>query len=62
MLSNVKGKITANIDYSEAYSKNEVSQFFNCLPVEDQDELLELMRKMVATNKANKLKGGFETC
>lgn len=62
MLDNVKGTGVTSIDYSEVYSENEVAQFFNCLPVEAQDELLEMMRKMAAANKAKKVKGGFETC
>jgi len=53
MMQNVKGKTEAiNIDYSELYSKNEVAQFFSCLSTEIQDELLSVMREMVAKNKA----------
>ena len=40
------------INYSEVYSINEVAQFFNCLSVEAQDEILAAMREMVAANKA----------
>ncbi len=43
------------IDYSEIYSKNEVAQFFNCLSVEAQDELLAILREMVADNRAKQI-------
>lgn len=39
------------IDYSEMYSENEVAQLFSCLSTETQDELLSVMREMVAKNK-----------
>lgn len=45
-----------SIDYSEVYSKDEVVQFFNCLSPEAQDELLTVMREMVAKNKAKQIR------
>jgi len=44
-------KVTG-IVYSEMYSKHEVAKLFSCLSPEVQDELLSIMRKMVAENKA----------
>lgn len=47
-----KNKTIAKLNYSEIYSNNEAAQFFNCLSTEAQDELLTIMRKMVADNKS----------
>jgi len=57
MIQNVKGKEKVTcIDYSEVYSKGEVAQLFSCLSPEAQDELLAVMREMVAKNKAEQIR------
>lgn len=53
MMKNVnREKMITNIDYLEAYPVNEAAKLFTCLSLELQDELLAIMRKMVAENKA----------
>lgn len=56
MSENIKKNNTiAKFNYSEIYTNNEAAQFFNCLSTEAQDELLTVMRKMVADNKAKQV-------
>lgn len=50
------------IDYSEVYTKDEVAQFFNCLSVKAQDELLAVMREMVAANNAERASQPLMLC
>lgn len=52
MFKNVKGnRINNGIDYSKVYSKNEVAQLFSCISPGVQDELIAVMRQMVANNE-----------
>lgn len=56
MTQNEKGaKKVTGIDYSEVYTANETVQLFNCLSTEAQDEILIIMREMVARNKATQV-------
>ncbi|MDD4401280.1 MAG: hypothetical protein PHI24_05240 [Desulfitobacteriaceae bacterium] len=48
-------------EFDKGYSTGKAAQFFSCLSMEIQDELLSIMREMVKRNNAAKLSDGA-TC
>lgn len=57
MFENVKGiNDTTKMNYSKIYTENEVAQLFSCISPDIQDELIAVMRQMIADNKAKKEK------